>query len=98
MALGGVGVNDIGIPNIDNARFIRSKIGDVIFVVIRTCMAKGKQRRCLADGAGTEPRARAILCSKIKGRAQDRNIRINLGPIGLNGVFPETAYPDKGQV
>ena len=39
MTFYGICVNDIGVTNINNANLIGLKIGDIIFMVISTCMA-----------------------------------------------------------
>ncbi|MNT21597.1 hypothetical protein D3C72_1569400 [compost metagenome] len=46
-----VGVNDIGIADIDHAQLVFGQVGGVIFEVVSAGMAEGEQRRCLADAA-----------------------------------------------
>src|SRR5689334_12289195 len=59
VALGGVGMNDIGITDIDDAHLVERKIGNIVLMVISAAMAEGEERRGFADGAGSKARARA---------------------------------------
>ena len=69
MALFGIGVNDIGVADIDDGD-IRTQIGAVILMVIGAAMAEGKERGRLADrpwpepGAGAESERRASRPAK----------------------------------
>ena len=82
----GVGVDDIGVANVHDVH-VTGQIGDVILVIIGPGMAKAEQGRCLAHPARPKPRARAPLRARIKWRAEDGHIRIQLVPIGHIGPF-----------
>ena len=76
-----IGMNDVGIAKIDNARV--GQIGHIVFVVVGACMAERKQGRSLTNAPGAKPGARAPLGAKVKRCAQDRDIGVDLGPVGL---------------
>ncbi|MNR41151.1 hypothetical protein D3C85_1595040 [compost metagenome] len=51
VAGGHVGMDDIGIADINHAQLVIGQVGGVIFKIVGAGMAEGEQRRCLADAA-----------------------------------------------
>ncbi|MCY1421607.1 hypothetical protein D9M71_372680 [compost metagenome] len=93
-----VGVNDIGIADIDHAQLVIGQVGGVIFKVVGTGMAEREQRRGLADTAWSEACPRSPLGPHVVGRAKDRHVGINGSPVGANGRLGEGAMAHEGQV
>jgi len=56
MAACGVGMNDIRVADIDDLDLGWFKIGDVILVIIGSCMTEREQRRSFADRTRPHPR------------------------------------------
>ena len=98
VALHRVGMDDVGIADIDDAHLVSLQIGDVILMVIGAGMAEGKQGRGLADAARAKARAGAELRAEIKGRAKDGEIGVDGAPVRLIGIFAEAAQPDEGKI
>ena len=97
MALRLIGVDDIGITNINDPHIAR-QIGDIIFMVIRPGMTKRKQRGRFADASRAEARATAVLRAHIQRRAHHGNIGINLCPIGADRALAKAANPGEWQI
>ena len=97
VALVRVCVDDIGIAHVHDAH-IACEVGCVILVVICACVAKGEERGGFAHGAGAEARARAVLCARIKGRAEHGDIGLKRAPVGGVGALGEGGDPDEGEI
>ena len=82
MAGFGVGVDDVGVAHVDDVHLAR-QIGRVVLMVIGACMAKTEQRRCFAHPARAKACAAAKLRARIKRRAKDRHISVQLAPVAL---------------
>ena len=61
-------------------------------------MTEGKKGRGLADRAGAETRAGAVLGAHIKGRAQHRHIGLDIFPVQADLLLGEGAVSDERQV
>ncbi len=97
MAACGVGVDDVGVANIDNAH-VRAQIGGVILVIIGARMAKGEQGRSLAHRPWPEPRAGSPLGAEIIRCAKDGDIGVDRAPILDIGFLGKGRDADEGQV
>ena len=89
MALGGVGVDDVGIAHVDHLHPF--EIGDVVLVIIRAGMAEGEERRGLADRPRPEARPRAPLGAHVERRTEHRHIGAKLRPVGADGALGKAA-------
>ena len=89
-------MDDVGIAKIDNARV--GQIGHVVFVVIRACMAEGKQGRSFTNAPWAEPRARAPLRTEVKRCSQYRNVGVDLRPVWFIGCLRECRNANKRQI
>ena len=67
MARDGVSMDDIGIAYIDDGYAIGGRVNDIVFMVADAAMTEGKEGRGLADRAGPETRAGAVLGAQSKG-------------------------------
>ena len=97
MAARGVGMNDIGIANINDPHRFR-QVSAIVFMVIGPGMAKAEQRRGLAHRARPKAGTGAKLRARVKGRAHHRHIGVDLGPVLHIGALAKGGDPDKGQV
>ena len=97
VALDRIGVDDVGVADVDHAH-LSQEVGDVVLMVIGAGMAKGEQRGGLADGAGPEAGARAPLRAEVEGRADHGDIRVDRVPIEAERRFAEGADADERQV
>ena len=80
MALHGVGVDDVGIADIDDPHLVARQIDLVVLVVVGAVMAEGEQGRGLADGARSEARAGAVLRPHVERHAEHRDIGVDVVP------------------
>ena len=72
VAGGRIGVDDVGVADVDDPDF-RSEVGGVILVVVGAAMAEREQGRGLADRPRTEPGARPPL--RFRNRTGPRGSR-----------------------
>jgi hypothetical protein len=96
VALLGVGVNDVGIADIDDAAV--GQVGGVVLMVVGAGVAEGEQCGRLADCARAKTGAGAPLRAAVERRAEDLDIGGNRILVELDRVFPETANVDERQV
>ena len=96
MAVQRVGMNDVGVAEVDDADIL--EVGDVVLVVVSAGVAEGEPRRGLADGARPEPGAGPPLRAEVEGRTEDRDIGVDAVPIGLVGALAEGCDADERQV
>ena len=93
-----IGVNDIGVANIDHLHTVWRQIDGVVFMVIRPAMAKRKQRGRFAYCA----RAKAGTCAKLRAHIQwcthHCDITLDVIPIQTQRTFGKTANANEGQV
>ena len=92
-----VGVDDVGIADVDDARR-RRQVDDVVLVVVGAGVAEGEQRRGLADGARAEAGAGAPLGAEVEGRAEHGDVGVDGVPVELKRVLAEGRDADEGQV
>jgi len=83
MASERIGVDDIGVTKVHNSHAF--EIGDVILMIIRTAMPEAEKSRCLANRTRTKACSSPPLRPKIKGSAENRDIRFDIVPIRLIG-------------
>src|SRR5579885_2262204 len=95
VALRRVGMDDVGIAEIDDAQLVARQVEGV---VISAAVSEGEERRRLADGARPEARARAVLRPLIVRDAEDRGIGSDIVPIGADRLLAEGAMADEGQI
>ena len=91
-----VRMHDVSVAKVNYADII--EIGDIVLVVVRTRVTEREQRRGIADGARTEPSARAPLRAEVERRAEDRDIGIDPVPVWLIGAPAESRDTDERQV
>ena len=58
VAGGGVGVDDVGVADVDDAHLVHRQVDRIVLVVVGAAVAEREQRRGLADRARAEARAR----------------------------------------
>ena len=76
-----VGMNDVGIADVQDADAFQ--VGHVVFVVIGPGVAEGEERRSLTDAAGAEAGPGAELGAEVERRAEDGEVGVDRGPVGL---------------
>ena len=98
VAFDGVGVNDVGVADVDDLDLVDRKIDDIVLEVVGAAVSERKQGGGFADGTGAESRAGAILGSHIERRAENGDVRINAFPVKVGGLLSEGAVSDEGKV
>jgi hypothetical protein len=76
----GVGMDDVGVADVDDADLGRPQVGHVVLVVIGPGVAEGEQGGRLADRPWPEAGSGAELGAEVEGRAQDRGIGVDRRP------------------
>jgi hypothetical protein len=92
----GVGMDDVGIADVDDAD-LGPQIGHVVLVVIGPGMAEGEQGRGLADRPRAEAGAGAELGAEVEGRAQDRDIGVDRDQSADRAACRKVEMPTKGR-
>ena len=93
----GVGVDDVGIADIDDPHRL-GQVHRVVLVVVGAGMAEGEERRGLAHRAGAEARAGAELRAEVEGCAEHRDVGVDGGPSpARSGRLPKVEMPTKGR-
>jgi hypothetical protein len=95
---GRIGVNDVGITDIDDAHLLRRQIDHVVLVVIGAAMSEREERRGVSDRAWPEARPGAILRTHVVRDAQHRDVGIDLVPIETDRPFGKGGMPDEREV
>ena len=76
VARGGVGVDDVGVADIDDPHLVHRQIDRIVLVVVGAAVAEGEERRRFADRARPEARARrGIACPCRRARRAPRHQR-----------------------
>ena len=97
MALHRVGMDDVGIADIDDAHLVSLQIGDVILMVIGAGMAEENRVEASRMPRGPK-RAPARNCVPKSRRAKDGEIGVDGAPVRLIVIFAEAAQPDEGKI
>ncbi|MNI27246.1 hypothetical protein D3C73_809770 [compost metagenome] len=98
VAGGHVGVDDVGITDVDHAHIRCGEVHHVIFVIVGAGVAEGKQRRCFTNPAWSEACAGAPLGAHVVGHAEHRDVGIQCIPIGAHRGFAKGAMTHEWQV
>ena len=98
VARGGVGVDDVGVADIDDPHRVGGQIDGVVLVVVGPAMAEREQRGGLADGARAEAGAGAELRAHVVGHAEHRHIGLERIPVEAGRPLAEGAVADEGQI
>ena len=93
----GVGVDDVGVADVDDADAF-GQVDHVVLVVVGAAMAEGEERGGLADDRGPEAGARAPLRAEVEGRAHDRDVGVDGVPVRLSrATCRRSQMPTKGR-
>ena len=98
MAFVHIGVHDVGVAHIHDARLVAREVHHIVLVVISASMAKGKQGGSLADGARAKAGTGPPLRAHVIGHADHGDVGINSVPVHAGGGFGEGAMPHKRQI
>src|SRR4051812_30198433 len=98
MAPGRIGMDDVDVPDVDDAHLVERQINDVVLMIVGATMTERKQGRGFADGSRPEPRTGAVLRTHVEGHAENGDIGVELVPLKADGPFAEGAMPDKWQI
>ena len=98
MALLGIGMDDVGVADIDHADLVRRHVYHVVLEIVGAAVAEGEQGRCLANRTGSEARARAPLGAAIERRADDGDVGVDGVPVEADGRLAKSADAHEGQV
>ena len=91
----GVGMDDVGVADVDDPHRL-GKVDGVVLVVIGAGMAEGEERRGLAHRARAEAGAGAELRAEVEGGAEHRDVGIDGGPVLDVGALAEGRDADEG--
>ena len=93
-----IGVDDVGVADVDDAGRLGGEVDDVVLVVVGAGMAEGEQGRGIADGARTEAGAGAPLRAEVEGRAEDGDVGLDPVPVEAERILAEGRNPDEGEI
>ena len=93
----GVGVDDVGVADVDDPHRL-GQVDRVVLVVVGAGMAEGEERRGLADRARAEAGAGAELRAEVEGGAEHGDVGVDGGPVLDVGALAEGRDADEGQV
>ena len=98
VAGGGVGMDDVGIADIDDPDLVHRQIDRVVLVVVGAAMAEGEQGRGLADAARAEAGPGPVLGAHVVGHAEHGDVGVERVPVEAGRPLAERAVPDEGQI
>ena len=97
VAAHGVGVDDVGVADVDDPHR-RRQVRRVVLVVVGAGMAEGEERRGLAHRARAEAGTGAELRAEVEWGAEDRDVGVDGGPVLHVGALAEGRDSDEGEV
>ncbi len=95
VAFRGVGMDDVGVAQVDDPDLVDRQVGDVVLEVVGAAVAEGEQRRGLADRARPEARAGAVLRAHVERRAEHRDVGVDPIPVEADRLLGEGAVTDE---
>ena len=93
----GVGMDDVGVADVDDPHRL-GQVDGVVLVVVGAGVAEGEERRGLAHRARAEAGAGAELRAEVEGGAEHGDVGVDGGPVLDVGALAEGRDADEGQV